>query len=293
MSDIDNRYLWGCDSNQAHFWHWYNYLTERLTAKVDIENVPDTIDKNFLIRRLMLDGKIAFFDDNGVTAYNYSNVETLDKYGRTKKILVNYRYGNQQNQNTYSEDEFVLVFSKKSVSLNRGVGFISEICRTATILANIDTTFNIQLENDRIIAIVSALTDTDITAVNELFKKMRNGQNVICVKKNLIEDISVNPLVKTVNHNYDEYQKAVQYYKAEFFNDIGINAMTTSKKERLVTDEVNANEESVYFSFNSVIDEINGGLKKVNEKFNTNMFAVEKKFKGSESDDKLSENNDD
>jgi ribosome-associated translation inhibitor RaiA len=99
--------------------------------------------------------------------------------------------------------------------------------------------------------------------------------------------------VKTVNHNYDEYQKAVQYYKAEFFNDIGINAMTTSKKERLVTDEVNANEESVYFSFNSVIDEINGGLKKVNEKFNTNMFAVEKKFKGSESDDKLSENNDD
>lgn len=283
----DNKYHWGMEPTQLHFWHWYNYLAERLTAKLDIKNVPETIDKNYLVRRLLLDGKIAFFNDelDGLTAYQYNTITPFDKYGRTRKILVVYRYGNKQIKNEYGLQDFELVFCKKSVSLNRGIGFVSEVCRTASILANIDTTLNIQLENDRIVAIISALTDSDIQAVNDLFAKMRAGHSAICVKKNLIDDISVNPLLKSVTHNHDEYQKAIQYYKAEFFNDIGINAMTTSKKERLVTDEVNANSETVYFSFSSVIDEINTGLERVNNRFNTNMEAVEIKAKGVENNE--------
>lgn len=278
---VENQYNWGFNPNQLHFWHWYNYLTERLMSKLDIKNVPDTINKNYLIRRLLLDGRIAFFNDkkDGLTAYRYSDISPPDKYGKSKNIQVVYKYGNQQEKFDFTPDEYIPVFSKKSVSLNRGIGFVSEVCRSATILANIDTTFNIQLENDRVIAIITALTDTDIVAVNELFEKMRAGERKICAKKNLIDDISVNPLVKNVNHDFDEYQKITQYYKAEFFNDIGINAMTTTKKERLVSDEVTANEESVYFSFSQVISEINDGLKKVNEKFGTDMAAVEIEYK--------------
>ena len=285
---IENQYNWGFNPSQIHFWHWYNYLSEKLVSKLDIENVPDTINKNYLIRRLLLDGRIAFFNDekDGLTAYQYNNIEPPDKYGKSRKIQVVYKYGNPQEKFEFTENEYVPVFSKKSVSLNRGIGFVSEVCRSATILANIDTTFNIQLENDRVIAIVTALTETDIVAVNELFEKMRAGERKICVKKNLIDDISVNPLSQVNNkRDYDEYQKMIQYYKAEFFNDIGINAMTTTKKERLVSDEVTANEESVYFSFSRVIDEVNDGLKKVNEKFQTDMRAIEIEYEKRGDDD--------
>ena len=290
---IENQYSWGFNPNQLHFWHWYNYLTEKLVSKMDIKNTPDTINKNYLIRRLLLDGKIAFFNDmkDGLTAYQYNNIEQPDKYGQSRKIQVVYKYGNQQGKFEFTENEYVPVFSKKSVALNRGIGFVSEVCRSATILANIDTTFNIQLENDRVIAIVTALTETDIVAVNELFEKMRAGERKICVKKNLIDDISVNPLSQVNNkRDYDEYQKMIQYYKAEFFNDIGINAMTTTKKERLVSDEVTANEESVFFSFSRVVDEVNAGLKKVNEKFQTDMKAIEIEYEKRGVNDANSEN---
>lgn len=271
-----NKYFWGFSDDSLHFWHWYSVLADKLTARIKIHNVPDSIDHDYLVRRLLLDGKIAFFNDekDGLTAYEYTNTSPFDKYGRTKEILVTYKYGNATTEQRFtSGDNCVLVFAKPSVKLHRGVGFVSEVCRSADILATIDTTLNIRLENDRVIAIVDAISDSDVEAVDILFQKIRKGDRAIAVKSSMIDKISVNPLNNSTTTDYPEYTQLTQYYLAEFYNSIGVSALSTSKRERMVTDEVTANKEVVDFNFKRNIETIQEGLDEVNAKFNTNMYV--------------------
>lgn len=266
---IVNKYSWSIPENAKYFWHWYSVLCDKLTGRIRVLNCPDSIDADFLIRRLLLDGRIAFFMDNGeLTAYDCSNASPLDKYGRTQDILVTYRHGVHQNKNRYTPAEYIMVYSKPSVKLNRGVGYVSEVVRTADILANIDNTFKIRLENDRLTAIADVVADNDITAVNELFSRMRRGDNVIACKSSIIDNIKVNPLVGSGSlTQITDYNKLTQYYIAEFYNNIGINALMGEKKERMVSDEITANSEVVEYSFKQTIDLIKKGLEEVNAKF--------------------------
>lgn len=267
-----DRYFWGYDTEAKHFWHWYAVLTEKLTGRLRVHNVPESIDSDFLIRRLLLDGRIAFFKDGSeLVAYNYSDVDPLDKYGRTTSINVNYRYGNDIQKHNYNADECVFVYCKPSVKLHRGIGFVSEVCRTASILADIDTTMKIVLENDRLVALADTVSDSDIDGVNQLFDKMRRGDRVIAVKSSIIDNVKVNPLVNKSSRDLMDYTQLTTYYLAEFYNNIGISALATSKRERMVTDEVTANKEVVDFSFKQAVDLINEGLAEVNAKFGTDI----------------------
>lgn len=266
-----NKYFFGYDENEKYFWHWYAILVQKLTGRIKFHNLPDTIDETYLKRRLLLDGRIAFFNDNGLTAYEYGNIAPFDKYGRSTLINVTYRYGNPQQKHEYNSDEFVLVFSKPDVSINKGVGFVSEVCRTASILATIDMTLKITLENDRLIAIADTISDSDINGVNQLFDKMRQGERVIAAKSSIIDNIRVNPLANKTTRNITDYTMLTTYYMAEFYNNIGISAMTTSKRERMVTDEITANQEIVDYSFKQTVDLIKRGINEVNERFNTNI----------------------
>lgn len=269
---LTNDYFWGYDTEEEHFWHWYAVLTEKLTGRLKLSNVPDSIDADFLIRRLLLDGRIAFFKDGDeLVAYNYSDVDPFDKYGRTKSINVTYRYGNDIQKHRYDADECVFVYCKPSVKLHRGIGFVSEVCRTASILAAIDTTMKIALENDRLVALADTVSDADINGVNEAFSKMRRGERVIAVKSSIIDNVKVNPLVNKSPRDLMDYTQLTTYYLAEFYNNIGISALSTSKRERMVTDEVTANQEVVDFSFKQAVDLITEGLAEVNAKFGTDI----------------------
>ena len=65
-----------------------------------------------------------------------------------------------------------------------------------------------------------------------------------------------------------EYQ---QYLKATMYNEIGINANGNMKRERLITDEIEVNNEALYPLIDNMLDCRLEGLAKINEMFGTNI----------------------
>ena len=69
--------------------------------------------------------------------------------------------------------------------------------------------------------------------------------------------------------------------KVMFFNDIGVPNANTEKKERLITDEVNANNIETQTKFSLWLDEIKRGFEKANKLFNLDL-SVNPSFERSE-----------
>ena len=60
-------------------------------------------------------------------------------------------------------------------------------------------------------------------------------------------------------------------YKEMFFNDVGINSVNTTKKERLITDEANANNEERMSKIQLMIENIRTGMNEANKIFGINL----------------------
>lgn len=56
-----------------------------------------------------------------------------------------------------------------------------------------------------------------------------------------------------------------------FFNDVGINSVNTTKKERLITDEANANNEERMSKIQLMIENIRTGMNEANKIFGINL----------------------
>ena len=75
----------------------------------EFEGLPEFIDTAFLNKNLLRKGAIAFFVDEvmGLLALPYTNLSSLDVYGRPQKIQV---MGQNGYRNTLRRNEFVIMY---------------------------------------------------------------------------------------------------------------------------------------------------------------------------------------
>jgi hypothetical protein len=66
----------------------------------------------------------------------------------------------------------------------------------------------------------------------------------------------------------------------EFLTEIGLNNANTSKRERLIVDEVNANNNEIKANVQHWLDNINDGLSRANSLFGLSLSVSLRKFDG-------------
>ena len=95
--------------------------------------------------------------------------------------------------------------------------------------------------------------------------------------------LAVNLLTQNVAQNYigDKLLEALRKIEIEFFSRVGIPSANTDKKERLITDEVNANNVETYALTSIWMDTLKDCIKRVNSMFNLNI-SVEFRQNGGE-----------
>ena len=79
--------------------------------------------------------------------------------------------------------------------------------------------------------------------------------------------------------------------KNDLLSDIGVNNANQDKRERMITDEVNGNEEEVRSAAEHWIETVNEGLTVANKLYNLNLRFVKKDL-GGEKQNELSESSD-
>lgn len=211
-------------------------LYEMLTLAENVfefKNLPDIIDVGYINKVLLQNGSIAFFYDDAlesVVALPYDTIGNLDIYGRPIKIMAraqNGRYYKKLNKN-----EFVIMYDNSS-----RYPIYANIMQRAERVALIKKTEDINIFQQRTPRIWKVPQDEKVT-FEHMINDIDAGMEQVAAYKSMdLDELSV--VMSPAPYVTDKLDDHLDKEWAEFYRLIGISSVTESKKERLITDEVN------------------------------------------------------
>lgn len=169
---------------------------------------------------------------------------------------------------------------------NKFQGVMSLINRYAVLLANIDCSLNVSLYNSRLAHVFEAETDAQVKSLQKMYDEVSRGNPAVFLKKGMknIGKDNDSGYFLNVKNTYigNDLLLTKRRIMNEFLTEIGINNANTDKRERLNSDEVNANNSEVRCTIVRFIDSLNNCAKEINENPNfddiTNLhFSINKR----------------
>ena len=124
--------------------------------------------------------------------------------------------------------------------------------------------------------VFGAKDKTQAQSYKKMFDKMQTGDPAVFIDKELLDDTGKPnwyPFVQNMKEQYiaDSILSDMRKIEAMFDTDIGIPNANTDKKERLVTDEINANNVETATRCELWLDSIRKGINKANSMFNLSL----------------------
>lgn len=124
--------------------------------------------------------------------------------------------------------------------------------------------------------VFGAKDKTQAQSYKKMFDKMQDGDPAVFIDKQLLDDAGKPnwyPFVQNMKEQYiaDSILSDMRKIEAMFDTDIGIPNANTDKKERLVTDEINANNVETATRCELWLDSIRKGIDKANNMFNLSL----------------------
>lgn len=124
--------------------------------------------------------------------------------------------------------------------------------------------------------VFGAKDKTQAQSYKKMFDKMQDGDPAVFIDKQLLDDAGKPnwyPFVQNMKEQYiaDSILSDMRKIEAMFDTDIGIPNANTDKKERLVTDEINANNVETATRCELWLDSIRKGIDKANAMFNLSL----------------------
>ena len=124
--------------------------------------------------------------------------------------------------------------------------------------------------------VFGAKDKTQAQSYKKMFDKMQDGDPAVFIDKQLLDDAGKPnwyPFVQNMKEQYiaDSILSDMRKIEAMFDTDIGIPNANTDKKERLVTDEINANNVETATRCELWLDSIRKGIDRANAMFNLSL----------------------
>ena len=146
-------------------------------------------------------------------------------------------------------------------------GFDDLITRYAEILAQIDRSINVNLMNSNVAMFFPAQNKKQADEIKEAYAEATTGKPFVTINKDAMGDDQIEPLLGNVKSNYivDSLLEARRNVINQFLTEVGIANANTDKKERLITDEVNQNNDETKAIISVVYDNLKKCFEKVNQ----------------------------
>ena len=243
----------------------FNMFLSKTLTMFKYKGLPDSIPYEILENYLQTTGKAFIFkyDDDLIALPIELNSDKVDYYNRptTGNVFIN------------GENKLITVNLKDGVLISNDylqLGFTNLFNKYSYLINQSELTLYIANIWKRASKIISASDDTTIQSAKEYVKKIENGD---------ISIISTNPIFNDLNITTDnvtsvslsELIQYDNYFKSNLFNEIGLSSNKDMKKERLITSEIEQNNNVIYPFVDNMIDCRKTGISKVNEMFNLNI----------------------
>lgn len=226
------------------------------------ENLPEPLDSRTLETMLFEKGVLGFADGTvGKVILPLGKNAKLNVYNKPEEITL---FGKGYNE-TFKKDDFVII--RSSNTERPLIDFIGAYCYKLT---DIDFTIRTQLNAHKMPLIIKGDKNTKNT-LNAYYKGVSSFKPAITVDA---EKMSENPIDFTntqVNYISDKLFDLFKAYEAEILTHLGINNNPMEKKERMITNEVDANNEVINYHLAVMLKPRMDAVEAINKRFNTNI----------------------
>lgn len=254
------------NSQLSNYKTYLMYRRQLLTLAENVfsfKNLPTYIDVSYVNMQLVNTGSIAFFVDDvlGLLALPYVNQGNLDVYGRPTKIRV---HSNTNYHKTLNQGEFVIMYDN-----NGHYPLLYDVLQYAERLALNTRTSDINISQQK----TPRFWKTTANKLKSVQDKINNvdafAETVIDYDNLLIDDTSlVLSPAPFVADKIDAHQEKIWN---EFLRLIGVSNLQYQKKERNITDEINAMQGGTIASRFSRFEPRKRAIEEINNKFNYNI----------------------
>lgn len=239
--------------------YWKRWMLSKIFGRFDIGGLPDNWDRDYFLSHLFIDGVICVTDTAlGVIPLKtgYAGINVYDH--PTECIIANAVLGNFRKK---IGTECVLIKLQYNYL---GVGQL--IDRYAYLLAACDSGIATNLMNCKATLVGHAKTKSQAETMKTMYTEISQGKPLV------IGDFSGRSREESghweffpVKNAYiaDQIDELKQFIKNEFLSEIGIATANSRKRERMITDEITAENELSEYAPQHWLDNIREGFAEV------------------------------
>lgn len=249
----------------------------------EFENLPEYIDVAYMNYVLLTRGSIAFFYDDvldEIIALPYTTVGKLDIYGRPTGIIAQAKNG--QYYRRLESNEFVIMYDN-----NGRYPILNDILQYAERMGQTTRTIDINVDQQKTPRVWLTRADKEKSIKDLLNNVDAYSESVIAY-----DDINLDEtqcILQPAPYVADKLQQTKESIYNEFLRLIGVASVTEQKKERLITDEVQASQGGTIASRFSRYEPREKAIKLINEKFGKYLKKGEIKVKFYDGDPSMEE----
>ena len=232
------------------------------------ENLPNGIESRYIEMMLYDNGECAFFEhpDLGYCVLRSNPRENLNVYGEPTKLTLS---GFNEHRTVMMDDCVRIINNDLATPTSL------HIMHYARRMAEIDDIIMQNLRQQRV-PYLFATDDNNQYTMKTLYDQIYQGEPAIFVDKTMLNGNSQNIMLIPTESPYlvDKLQIQKQEMERELLTFLGINN-TLEKKERLLTDETNANNQFIQMCSDVDFKTRQKACEDINKKFGLNIRVIE------------------
>jgi hypothetical protein len=242
----------------------YNFYAQQLElycmSMFKWTGLPDGISPRFLERSLYYNGFVIFMKSKKLSAYVVGNASAIGLNDYEEPTAFRVKGVNKLNE---------IVRASECVVIQNNVlrqGNVSNVNFFAKELSNIKKTFDMNLEQLKHPYILEC-ADGQVSTVQSIMTSKQNGEPYIIARPKTMEGINVATIDLKVQNYTKELIEVMNNFESKAKTHFGINNQNIFKRERLVSDETNQNNEEVELNRKLMLDCRKEACKEINTKF--------------------------
>ena len=247
--------------------HLMRYMFSRTQSIFKWEGLPDSIPQRNLELYLQINGNCAFYRHNG-TLYAFTGGlggEPDVYYMPTIYTIANPALNLSVNAKIGKD---CIVMPNDSMYM----GLYPMHYRYAENMIETEISMNLANINSRIVALISAQDDSTKKSADKYIQDIIDGKISIIGEAKFFEDLKTSPFNSGGSHGIiTDLIELMQYFKASWYNEIGLNANYNMKRESINADESQLNNDALLPFIDDMLNTRTLYAEKVNEMFNTSI----------------------
>ena len=257
--------------NTALVEYYTRYLFQKVISVFEFENLPEEWADNYFKYVLFGYGVIAviYTDKYGVICQD-CGLSGFDVFYQPTRCII-------ANPHLPGLKEFKIHENCEIIKLQPDYGSVMDLVTTyADLMALALETTGANLLNSKLSYVFFAENKTAAESFKKLYDRVASGEPMAVIDKNLLMEDGTPAwqiFTQNVGQNYitDRLLNDMKTLEDQFNTVIGVPNANTQKRERMITDEVNANNVDTQCRVNLWLETMNKDIEQVNRMFDTDI----------------------